>query len=145
MELVHNKAIEVIKVSFPMSTLSPKPFLSKTKFATSNGCCAKEELPCEVKEAQQKKLEELKKQQDVHNRLAVERKLFMRNEKIKFFESEVLSDSSAKLITQLNLLFSRWELPCEVKEAQQKKLEELKKQQDVHNRLAVERKIFMRN
>lgn len=44
------------------------------------------ELPAEVREAQQKKLEELKKQQEIHTRLAVERKIFLRDRKIKFFE-----------------------------------------------------------
>ncbi|KAI3459451.1 hypothetical protein Pfo_016114 [Paulownia fortunei] len=46
----------------------------------------RKDLPNEVKEAQEKKLEELKKQQEIHNRLAVERKLFLRDRKIKFFE-----------------------------------------------------------
>ncbi|KAK4434070.1 hypothetical protein Salat_0569700 [Sesamum alatum] len=46
----------------------------------------RKDLPHEVKEAQEKKLEELKKQQEIHNRLAVERKIFLRNRKIKFFE-----------------------------------------------------------
>lgn len=46
----------------------------------------RKDLPPEVKEAQEKKLEELKKQQEIHNRLAIERKLFLRDRKIKFFE-----------------------------------------------------------
>ncbi|GAY54036.1 hypothetical protein CUMW_153550 [Citrus unshiu] len=46
----------------------------------------RKELPAEVREAQQKKLEELKKQQEIHTRLAVERKIFLRDRKIKFFE-----------------------------------------------------------
>lgn len=44
-----------------------------------------QDLPPEVKEAQEKKLEALKKQQEIHNQLAVERKIFLRNRKIKFF------------------------------------------------------------
>lgn len=44
-----------------------------------------QDLPPEVKEAQEKKLEELKKQQEIHNQLAIERKLFLRDRKIKFF------------------------------------------------------------
>lgn len=40
----------------------------------------------EVKAAQEQKLESLKKQQEVHTRLALERKLFLRDKKIKFFE-----------------------------------------------------------
>lgn len=46
----------------------------------------RKDLPPQVREAQERKLEELKKQQDLHNRLAVERKLFLRDRKIKFFE-----------------------------------------------------------
>ncbi|KAL6532398.1 hypothetical protein OROGR_014368 [Orobanche gracilis] len=46
----------------------------------------RKELPLEVKEAQEKKLEELNKQQDIQNHLAVERKIFLRNRKIRFFE-----------------------------------------------------------
>ncbi|KAL0367141.1 UNVERIFIED_CONTAM: hypothetical protein Sradi_3604200 [Sesamum radiatum] len=46
----------------------------------------RKDLPHEVKEAQEKKLDELKKQQEIHNRLALERKIFLRNRKIKFFE-----------------------------------------------------------
>ncbi|KAJ7979951.1 rRNA-processing protein EFG1 [Quillaja saponaria] len=43
-------------------------------------------LPHEVREAQEKKLEGLQKQQDIHTRLAAERKIFLRDRKIKFFE-----------------------------------------------------------
>ncbi|KAK9160618.1 hypothetical protein Syun_006959 [Stephania yunnanensis] len=43
-------------------------------------------LPPEIKEAQETKLEELKKQQELQTRLAVEHKVFMRYKKIKFFE-----------------------------------------------------------
>ncbi|XP_027165235.1 rRNA-processing protein EFG1 [Coffea eugenioides] len=46
----------------------------------------RKDLPPEVKEAQEKKLDGLKKQQENLNRLAVERKIFLRNRKIKFFE-----------------------------------------------------------
>jgi hypothetical protein len=42
-------------------------------------------LPPEVRESLVEKLEDLKKQQDAHARLAVERKIFFRNRKIKFF------------------------------------------------------------
>ncbi|KAL6007321.1 hypothetical protein ACLOJK_032818 [Asimina triloba] len=49
------------------------------------GCIFKN-LPFEVKKAQEAKLEELKKQQELHKRLAIERKIFLRNRKIKFFE-----------------------------------------------------------
>ncbi|KAL5542101.1 hypothetical protein UlMin_009811 [Ulmus minor] len=43
-------------------------------------------LPPEVREAQEKKLDALRKQQEIHSRLAVERKIFLRDRKIKFFE-----------------------------------------------------------
>jgi predicted Zn-dependent peptidase len=43
-------------------------------------------LPAEVKDAQQKKLEELKQQSDVHFRIELERKMALRYRKVKFFE-----------------------------------------------------------
>lgn len=43
-------------------------------------------LPPEIKEAQEQKLEGLKKQQELQTRLAGERKVFLRDRKIKFFE-----------------------------------------------------------
>ncbi|PIM98546.1 hypothetical protein CDL12_28973 [Handroanthus impetiginosus] len=46
----------------------------------------RKDLPRQIKEAQEKKLEELKKQQEIHIRLAVERQIFLRDRKIKFFE-----------------------------------------------------------
>lgn len=46
----------------------------------------RKDLPPEVREAQEKKLEGLKKQQEIHSRLAVEKKIFLRDRKIKFFE-----------------------------------------------------------
>lgn len=42
-------------------------------------------LPPAVREAQEQKLEGLKKQQEIHTRLAAERKIFLRDRKIKFF------------------------------------------------------------
>ncbi len=42
-------------------------------------------LPAEVKDAQQKKLEELKQQSDVHFRIELERKMALRYRKVKFF------------------------------------------------------------
>lgn len=47
------------------------------------------DLPLEVREAQEKKLEGFKKQQDIHNHLAVERKIFLRDRKIKFFGKDL--------------------------------------------------------
>lgn len=46
----------------------------------------RKDLPPEVRDAQEKKLEGLKKQQEIHSRLAVEKKIFLRDRKIKFFE-----------------------------------------------------------
>ncbi|KAK4767076.1 hypothetical protein SAY86_014826 [Trapa natans] len=46
----------------------------------------RKDLPLEVRDAQVKKLEGLKKQQEIHIRLAVEKKIFLRDRKIKFFE-----------------------------------------------------------
>lgn len=52
------------------------------------------DLPPDVREAQEKKFEELKKQQEIHTRLAVERKIFLRDRKIKFFGKFILELSS---------------------------------------------------
>ncbi|CAM6031591.1 unnamed protein product [Sphagnum compactum] len=46
----------------------------------------KKVLPAEVKDAKQKKLEELKQQSDVHFRIELERKMALRYRKVKFFE-----------------------------------------------------------
>ncbi|KAJ3669879.1 hypothetical protein LUZ60_010203 [Juncus effusus] len=46
----------------------------------------RKELPGEVREAQQKKLDELKRQQEEQNRLAIMRKIQLRDRKIKFVE-----------------------------------------------------------
>jgi len=46
----------------------------------------KKVLPAEVKDAQKKKLEELKQQSDVHFRIELERKMALRYRKVKFFE-----------------------------------------------------------
>ncbi|XP_072952468.1 uncharacterized protein [Typha angustifolia] len=46
----------------------------------------RKDLPHEVREAQEKKLEELKRQQEIQSRLAVEREIQLRDRKIKFFE-----------------------------------------------------------
>ncbi|KAL2469786.1 Protein of unknown function (DUF2361) [Abeliophyllum distichum] len=60
----------------------------------------RKDLPPEVKEAQEKKLEGLKKEQEIHNRLAVERKIFLRNRKIKFFERRKIERSIRRLEKQ---------------------------------------------
>ncbi|KZV43807.1 hypothetical protein F511_39588 [Dorcoceras hygrometricum] len=77
------KALTVDKKSKPKS--KPKSVSLKTQIRSVERMLRRD-LPLEVKEAQEKKLEELKKQQEIHNRLAVERKIFLRDRKIKFFE-----------------------------------------------------------
>lgn len=57
----------------------------------------RKDLPPEVKETLKQKLEYLKKQQDDHTRLAVERKIFLRNRKIKFFERRKIERSIRRL------------------------------------------------
>ncbi|XP_062168472.1 rRNA-processing protein EFG1 isoform X2 [Alnus glutinosa] len=46
----------------------------------------RKDLPPEIREKKLKEVEQLKKQQEIHFRLAVERKVFLRDRKIKFFE-----------------------------------------------------------
>lgn len=59
------------------------------------------DLPQEVKETQEKKLEELNKQQEIYNRLALERKIFIRNKKIRFFERRKVERRKRRLEKQL--------------------------------------------
>ncbi|XP_062108215.1 rRNA-processing protein EFG1 [Humulus lupulus] len=63
----------------------PKPVSLKNQIRSVERMLRKD-LPAEVREAQQKKLEGLRKQQEIHSRLAIERKIFLRDRKIKFFE-----------------------------------------------------------
>ena len=44
-----------------------------------------QDLPDDIRVAQEKKLEELKRQQELQNQLAVQRTLQLRDRKIKFF------------------------------------------------------------
>ncbi|KAF6170320.1 hypothetical protein GIB67_043010 [Kingdonia uniflora] len=64
----------------------PKSVSLKNHIRSTERMLLRKNLPPEVKEAQEKKLEELKEQQDTQTRLALERKLFLRDRKIKFFE-----------------------------------------------------------
>ncbi|XP_010441993.1 PREDICTED: rRNA-processing protein efg1 [Camelina sativa] len=57
----------------------------------------RKDLPPEVRESLVEKLEDLKKQQDAHARLAVERKVFLRNRKIKFFERRKIERTIRRL------------------------------------------------
>ncbi|XP_050368765.1 rRNA-processing protein efg1-like isoform X1 [Argentina anserina] len=63
----------------------PKPASLKNQIRSVERMLRKS-LPPEVREVQEKKLEGLKKQQEIHTRLALERKIFLRDRKIKFFE-----------------------------------------------------------
>ncbi|KAG2402094.1 uncharacterized protein HKW66_Vig0232900 [Vigna angularis] len=59
----------------------PKPSVS-----LKNQIRSLERMLRKAREAQEQKLEALKKQQEIHTRLAAERKIFLRDRKIKFFE-----------------------------------------------------------
>ncbi|CAL0321107.1 unnamed protein product [Lupinus luteus] len=64
-----------------------KPSVSlKNQIRSAERMLQRKNLPPEVREAQEQKLEGLKKQQEIHTRLAAERKIFLRDKKIKFFE-----------------------------------------------------------
>ncbi|KAL2994520.1 hypothetical protein AAZX31_10G169600 [Glycine max] len=63
-----------------------KPSVSLKNQIRSLERMLRKNLPPEVREAQEQKLEALKKQQEIHTRLAAERKIFLRDRKIKFFE-----------------------------------------------------------
>ncbi|KAL3649049.1 hypothetical protein CASFOL_005452 [Castilleja foliolosa] len=76
------KTLTVDKKSKPSK---PKAVSLKNQMRSTERMLRKD-LPLEVKEALEMKLEGLKKQQETQNRLAVERKIFLRNRKIKFFE-----------------------------------------------------------
>ncbi|KAF8392290.1 hypothetical protein HHK36_022632 [Tetracentron sinense] len=64
----------------------PKSVSLKNQIRSTERMLLRKNLPPEIREAQEKKLEGLKKQQDIQTRLAVERKVFLRCRKIKFFE-----------------------------------------------------------
>ncbi|XP_061339017.1 rRNA-processing protein EFG1-like isoform X1 [Gastrolobium bilobum] len=74
----NSKALSVAK--------KPKPHVSLKNQIRSAERMLRKNLPAEVREAQKHKLEELKRQQEIHTRLAAERKIFLRDRKIKFFE-----------------------------------------------------------
>ncbi|OVA05346.1 rRNA-processing protein EFG1 [Macleaya cordata] len=61
-------------------------------------------LTPEVREAQEKKLGELKKQQEIQTRLAVERKIFLHDRKIKFFERRKIERRIRRLEKQQRTL-----------------------------------------
>lgn len=54
-------------------------------------------LPLEVKDAQQKRLEELKKQAELHGQADIERKMALRYRKVKFFERRKIERAIRRL------------------------------------------------
>ncbi|XP_019449903.1 PREDICTED: rRNA-processing protein EFG1-like isoform X1 [Lupinus angustifolius] len=71
----------------PVKKPKTKPSVSlKNQIRSAERMLHRKNLPPEVREAQEQKLEGLKKQQEIHTRLAAERKIFLRDKKIKFFE-----------------------------------------------------------
>ncbi|XP_020271162.1 rRNA-processing protein EFG1-like [Asparagus officinalis] len=58
----------------------------KNQIRSTERMLLRKNLPPEVREAQEKKLDELKKHQELQFRLATERKIHLRDKKIKFFE-----------------------------------------------------------
>ncbi|XP_047318504.1 rRNA-processing protein EFG1-like [Impatiens glandulifera] len=76
-----SKGLSVDKKSKP----KPKSASLKNQIRSVERMLRKD-LPPEVRETQEKKLEELKKQREIHNTLSTERIIFLRGRKIKFFE-----------------------------------------------------------
>ncbi|KAG8373135.1 hypothetical protein BUALT_Bualt12G0139200 [Buddleja alternifolia] len=81
----HRRPPKALAVDKKSKANKPKAVSLKNQIRSTERMLRKD-LPPEIKAAQQNKLDELKKQQDTQNRLAVERKIFLRNRKIKFFE-----------------------------------------------------------
>ncbi|XP_051129969.1 rRNA-processing protein EFG1-like isoform X2 [Andrographis paniculata] len=98
------KALAVDKKS--KAAVKPKAVSLKNQIRSIERMLRRE-LPQEVKETQEKKLEELKKQQEIHTRLAVERKIFLRNRKIRFFERRKIERRLRRLEKQLRTLTSQ--------------------------------------
>jgi len=57
-----------------------------------------QDLPAEIKEAQQKRLEELKLQSDSHARAELERKMALRYRRVKFFGESTMRTCSIQFI-----------------------------------------------
>ncbi|CAL5208162.1 unnamed protein product [Lathyrus oleraceus] len=83
---LNKRRVRVNPASRRSTTKKFKPPVSLKNQIRSAERMLRKNLPLEVKAAQEQKLESLKKQQEVHTRLALERKLFLRDKKIKFFE-----------------------------------------------------------
>lgn len=80
-----SKSLGVEKKPKPKPKPKAKPVTLKNQIRSIERMLRKD-LPPDVREAQEKKLEGLKKQQEIHSRLAIERQIFLRDRKIKFFE-----------------------------------------------------------
>lgn len=65
----------------------------------------RKDLPPEIRRFQQQKLEELKKQQEMKAQLAVERKILLRDKKIKFFERRKVERIIRRLEKQQRVSF----------------------------------------
>ncbi|KAL2325180.1 hypothetical protein Fmac_024238 [Flemingia macrophylla] len=78
----NSKPLGIAKKPKPKS----KPSVSLKNQIRSIERMLRKSLPPEVREVQEQKLEALKKQQEIHTRLAAERQIFLRDRKIKFFE-----------------------------------------------------------
>ncbi|KAF3778071.1 rRNA-processing protein [Nymphaea thermarum] len=63
-----------------------KPVSLKNQIRSVERILLRKDLPIEVKNAQEKRLEELKTKQEIQNRSEVERKLSLRYRRVKFFE-----------------------------------------------------------
>ncbi|XP_031473430.1 rRNA-processing protein EFG1-like [Nymphaea colorata] len=64
----------------------PKSASLKNQIRSVERILLRKNLPAEVRDAQEKRLEELKRQQDIQNQSVIERKLSMRYRRVKFFE-----------------------------------------------------------
>ncbi|CAN6439533.1 unnamed protein product [Victoria cruziana] len=64
----------------------PKSVSFKNQIRSVERILLRKNLPAEVRDAQEKRLEELKRQQDVQNRSVIERKLSLQYRRVKFFE-----------------------------------------------------------
>lgn len=77
-------SISVFMNKLPISAVNHSPLL----FTCGDMLCCMfnfQDLPDDVRIAQEKKLEELKRQQELQNQLAVQRTVQLRDRKIKFF------------------------------------------------------------
>ncbi|KAL7105378.1 hypothetical protein ACP275_07G040500 [Erythranthe tilingii] len=91
------KSLAVDKKSKPQKS---KAVSLKNQIRSTERMLLRKELPKEVKEALTTKLEGLKKQQETQNRVAVERKIFLRTKKIRFFERSKIERKIKRLEKQ---------------------------------------------